>query len=246
MVEKKHYKLLGILALLVLANIINAFIGKETTLEYKMQDAMESHEHENAVIFASNLLQQEPTNQDAIKIIKSSGQILFYLQQAQTKIPEFRVAENKQTGQMFFYVNSPQVTQMDAEANVDNVIVKPEKVYEEFKLARAYAEKARQLDAGFKTTQKFEKKLDEAQSYVLNVLAANAFDAGKQVYAAASSNYQKKASLIDAADDSAYLDKFLAVQSAWAAMETPVAEIKHKINPLLEKMDNYQSIACWL
>ena len=237
MLEKKLYKLWGIVVLLVLANVINAFFGKETTLQYKMQDALESHKHESALIFASKLLKEDPNNQEAIDIIKQSGQILLYLQLSQAKLPEFKVAEDQDTGQVLFYVHSATSPSADFGLASNNLMVGAKKVYEDFKNARVYAAKAKALDSRFKATLRFEKNLDEAQAYVLGVLAANVFADGKSVYNIAFENYDKKSTLINSAASSEYLNKFLAVQSAWAPLETPIETIKQNINPLLDKME---------
>ena len=236
--EIKNYKLQVILALSVLAIIIYAFFSKETTLQNKMQDALEIHDHENALIFASSLLEDEPGNQEAVDVIKESGQILLFLQLAQGKLADLGVAKDQNTGQIIFYVSTEQSSLSDPGGIAENVRVKPEKVYEYIKNATAYVAKAKSLDVGFKTTLKFEKSLNEAQVFVWNILAANVLDVGKSVYSNVFNHYEKKSALIKSATRSEYLKKFLAVQSAWTPMETPIDKIKPTIEPLLNKMDD--------
>jgi len=238
MLDIKQNKLLVFLVLLVVVTVLNLFIGKQTTLQYKMQDALESHDHESALIFASSLLEKEPGNQKAINVVKESGQILLYLQLAQSKIPEFKVIKDQDTGQLFFYKHTTKSSADELVNTADNVMVTPEKVYEEFNSARAYAAKAKDLDSKFETTLNFERRLDSAQTYVLNILAENVFDAGKSVYSIVFKEYEEKSAIINSASSSKYLNVFLKVQSAWAPMETPADEIKHNIDPLLDKMDD--------
>lgn len=212
MLEIKHDKFQIILALIVLAIIISLFFGKQTSLQ-KMQAALDDHKHENALLLASRLLKEEPGHQKAINVIKESGQILLYLQLAQSSFTDLNITEDK-------------------------VLAKPEKVYEDFKKARLYTAKAKALDSGFNTTLNFEKKLDEAQAYVLNILATNVFDVGKNVYSRFFNNFEKKSAIINSAASSEYLDKFLAVQSAWTPVEKNLDKFNNEINPLLEKMDS--------
>lgn len=218
MLEIKNNTILIALMLFMLAFIINLFLGeptteKESTLQNKMQNAMEDQDHENAFLFASRLLEVEPDNQQAVKVIKNSGEILLFLQIAQSSIAEL-------------------------ERDTDKLMDNPEKVYENFKIARVYASKAKFLDVDFETTVNFEKSLDEAQTYMLNMLAAKVLDVGEKVYSNVSNNYKKKSAIIQSASASGYLDIFLAVQSSWAPVETSVNKNKKDFNPLLEKMNN--------
>lgn len=238
MLDIKNNKLLVFLLLLVAASIINLFVGKQTTLEYKMQQALENHEHENALIIASNLLEKKPHNQKAINIIKQSGQILLYLQLAQAKFPHITVVKNQETGRLSFYQYDATFSEAELEDSVDNVIVKAEKVYQYFNSAKAYIAKAKALDAKFKTAFDFEKKLDKAQHYVLNILATKVFDEGQYVYSKVSQDYEKKSAIINSASNSKYLNKFLTIQSAFSPMEISLANIEQTIGPLLNKMDD--------
>ena len=238
MLERKHYKLLVIFAFFVLAIVINEFFLKEITLQDKMQDALNRHDHENALIFASRLLKETPGNRGAIGVIKKSGQILLYLQRAQKEMPDFRVAENRSTEQVEFYVYPVQTASADSGISAENMMVEPAKVYEDIKKAKAYIAKAKMLDPDFKTTLIFEKNLNEAQFFVFKMLAANIFDVGKNVYSDAFKYYGKKSELVESAATSEYLNKFLAFQSAWAPIETPIDEIKKKIEPSLNIMDD--------
>lgn len=238
MLDIKQNKWVAALVLLVAASIIYLFVIKQATLQYKMQDAFEGHDHENALIFASTLLEKEPGNQEAISIIKESGQILLYLHLAQSKFPDFRVVKDEGTGQLFFYLHPTQSSTADSVNTADNVMVNAEKVYADFNIARAYTAKAKDLDSEFNTTLNLEKRLEKAQTYVLNILAANVFDAGNSVYKAVAKDYEKKAAVINSASNSEYLDIFLKVQSAWAPVEITTDEVKQNIHPLLDKMDN--------
>lgn len=212
MLETRNNKIVVFLGLLVTAIVFSLFFGRQATLEYEMQDAMESHDHEKALMIASKVLEEKPGHQEAINVIKESGQILLYLRLAQSKLPDFGVVENKK--------------------------VEPEKVFEAFNTARAFAIKAKGLDSKFKTTLKFEEKLDKAQIYVLNILATNTFEVGKSIYSSVLKDYEEKAAIISSASNSGYLNIFLNVQSAWAPMHKPAEEIKHNINTLLDKMDD--------
>ncbi len=238
MSDVKNNKLMVVLVLIGVASIIYMLVGRQTTLQDKMQNALESHDHENALVFASRLLEKEPGNQNAINIIKKSGQILLYLQLAQAKIPDYRVITDQQTGQKFFYLHNAQIETSDFGGTSNNVMVKAEKVYEDFNTIRAYTAKAKDLDSKFETTLDFEKKLESAQMFVLNIVARNVFDAGKSVYSTVYTEYQKKSEIINTASNSEYLNIFLKVQSAWAPMEMPIEEIKHNIEPVLDKMDD--------
>ncbi len=216
MLEIKNNKLLVVLSLFVVVMFF-LFLDQQTpekkpALQDKMQRAMENHDHEDAFIFASSLLELEPGNQQAIKVIKNSGEILLFLQIAQSSIADIGI---------------------DAE----KIKTTPEKVYELFKKARKYTAKAKFLDADFKTTLEFEERLDEAQGYMLSILAANVLNVGESVYANVFNKYEKKSAIIDSASSSEYLDIFLGVQSSWAPVKTSVEDDKGNFNSELDKMD---------
>lgn len=234
MVERKHYKLFFILAFLILANITNAFFGIESTLEYKMLDALEDHQHENAFKLAGDLLQQQPDHEKAAQIYIQSGQILFDLQQAQQLLPDYRSAVDEQSGEVIFYVAQDAVATQQVQSVKQ--IVQTQQVYEKFKQARMYTDKAKLLDPRFKTTLQLEYHLDLAQTYVLQLLAGNVLSKGEEVYSAVRQNFQSKSALVKAADNSLYLQKFLAVQSSWAPMSISTKEISQQIGPLLESI----------
>lgn len=238
MLDIKQNKGVLALVLLVVASIIYLLVSKQTTLQSKMLDAYEGHEHETALIYASSLLEKEPGNQKAIGIVKESGQILLYLHLAQSKFPDFRVVKDEDSGQQFFYLHPIPSSIEGSGITADNVMVKVEKVYADFNIARAYIAKAKNLDSEFKTTLNLEKRLEKAQAYVLSILAANIFDTGSSVYKVVSKDYEKKAAVINSASNSEYLNIFLKVQSAWAPVGITTDEIKQNIHPLLDKMDN--------
>lgn len=233
MLERKH---LIVLLLFVLAGIL--FFARESTLQDKMLDALNSHEHETALILASTLLQKEPGNQEAIKVIKESGQILKYLQLAQSKLSDFSLVKDQNTGQFIFYQNSAPSSSDNLDNVADKVIVNAEKVYENFSNARAYVTKAKQLDSSFNKTLNFDKSLDEAQAFVLNILATNVVNVGNNVYSNVYKNYQNKEAIMNSAAGFDYFDKLLSVQSAWAPMEISTDKFKNDISPLLKKMES--------
>lgn len=57
----------------------------------KMELALSDHNHEDALIFASQLLEQVPNNKKAKKVIRESGQIFYYLQSAKTLLTQIQL-----------------------------------------------------------------------------------------------------------------------------------------------------------
>ena len=55
----------------------------------RMQVAVNDHDHEQAVLAASDLLQRHDKNKDAVKVLRESGQILYLLRAAQNAIGEY-------------------------------------------------------------------------------------------------------------------------------------------------------------
>lgn len=237
MLNVKNNKLLVVfLVFLVLA----FFINKESTVHDKMRDSFANHEHENALIFASRLLEVEANNQEAISIIKKSAQILSYLQLAKFKLPSFNIVQNRK-GQLFFYSHDTTgtlISKADSGNFNNQAAINTAKVYEYFNMARAYTAKAKTLDSKFKTTLNFEQKLDEAQRYLLAIMVENTLESGSSIYSTIFKEHQKKLAIVNSAANSDYLNILLDIQSAWTPGELSASEIRENINSLLETMDN--------
>lgn len=237
MLDLKNNKLLVFLAFLVVLIGIGLLVGRQTTVSYKMQQAMANHAHENALAMASRLLAQEPNNQEAIATIKTAGQILAYLQLAQANLPNVEAVDDQTSKQLVFYKRStPSATTEAADPN--RVLLQAEQVYADFNQASAYVAQAKALDADFKTTLSLEKKLDEVSSYLLSTVATNTLHEGESIYSKVFKDYTKKSAVISSASGSDYLDQLLTIQSAFSPMEISATTIEQEINPLLDKLDD--------
>ena len=139
--EKKHIAILLIPAiLLAVAGIYNALRSEASKLTANMLEAVEDHEHENALIYASQLLELTPSNQHAQQVIRDSGQIFSYLQEARATFAAYKGLEQSQS-----------ITPGQAV-----------KLYADFDRAKAYIAKAKALDPRFKRSLSFAKTLHEA------------------------------------------------------------------------------------
>lgn len=209
---KKNHILAVAVALVVIIGIYYGTRSEEEKLAGGMQSALEDHEHEEALIYASKLLEIQPGNTAAKKVLKDSGEIFTHLQAARNALSEFWTLK-------------------------DGAAVEPEKLYEGLKQSREHLGEAKSLDSKFETTIEFEEKLDEAQAQLIYIFASLVMEIGDGTVSKASEEYQKNSEIIDAASSSKYLSKFLKVQSAWATVEEPVEVVKQELEGELEKMD---------
>lgn len=209
----KNQVALVVVILLVVVGVYYGSKSKETRLQDNMLDAVADHDHENALVYATQLLKVEPANKKAQRVINESGQIFFYLQAAKSTLTEFT-------------------------AGKDGATVNPKQLYEQFDKAREYTAKAKALDPNFRTVSNFEKSLDNAQTTLIHILSLNVFEAGQSVVEKAGANYRKTSKVMDVAASSRYLSTFLPYQSAWASVDTPIEEIKEELIPQLNAMDD--------
>lgn len=214
---KKYPALAVAVTLIAVIGIYYGTRSEEEKLTSGMQSALEDHEHEEALMYASKLLVIQPGNPAAKNIIRDSGQIFAHLQAARDALSEFWTLK-------------------------DGATVKPERLYEGLKQSRQHLGEAKSLDRKFETTVEFEEKLDQAQAQLIYIFASHVMEIGDGTVSKASEEYQKTSDIIDAAASSKYLSKFLQVQSAWATVEEPVELVKHELEGQLEKMDEMGSL----
>ncbi len=181
------------------------------TEQDKMLSAQADHDHEKALMIADKLLKKNSNNTTAKAVIKKSGQLFNYLQQAKLTLNQFR-------------------------AVADDLSGNPEKLSEGLQKARAYTAKAKSLDPKAERLLAFETTLDEAEHQLAYFLAMNAMSSGQSVISEAANKYQKTTEIVEAANSSAYLAQFLTFQSSGASIGKPVAEIKASIEPHLKQM----------
>ncbi len=214
----KRYPVLAVAAALVIAiGIYYATRSEEDKLTSAMQSALEDHEHEEALMYASKLLVLQPGNPAAKQIIKDSSQILAHLQKARDTLSEFWTLK-------------------------DGAAVEPERLYKGLQQSREDLAKAKSLDPKFETTLDFEEKLDEAQAQLIYIFASYVKEIGDGTVSKASDQYRKTSAIIDSAASSKYLSKFLRVQSSWATMAEPVQAVMQDLRKQLEKMDEVGSL----
>ena len=211
---KKNQIVLAVaVVLLILAGVYYGSIPKETRLQDKMLDAVADHDHENALIYATQLLEADPANTDAKRIISQSGQLFFYLQAAKAKLTEYTVGK-------------------------DDSAINPKQLYAQFSNAREYIAKAKAIDARALAVLNFEENLDKSQATLIHILSTKVFESGQMIVEKAGVNYRKALEIIDVAESSRYLSAFLPHQSAWAALDTPVDEMREQLMPGLDEMDD--------
>lgn len=211
--SKQTQLALVVIILLVFIGIHLEFSSKETRIRDNMLDAVADHDHEDALLYATELLELEPDNNEAKRIINSSGQIFFYLNAAKNLLIEFT-------------------------AGKDDSSVNPKQLYEQFIKAREYIAKAKQIDSRTKAISRFEASLDEVQTTLIQILSIKLFESGQTIVEKAGVNYRKSLKIVDAADASPYISTFLQYQSAWATVETPIEDIRTQLNPSLDEMDD--------
>lgn len=213
MANNKYQGPVIVAVLVVLVAIFYLFVIKEKTSQQSMQDALAKHNHENAVIYAAELLETQPTNQEAKKVIRESGQILFFLQAGRSALSELGpVAEGDSAS--------------------------PAKLYIGLKKSQDYAAKAKALDPQFKRAMAFEKALDEAEIKLVAAIAKNIVGDGKDAVTEAAANFEKASKIVDSAASSSYFAAYLSVQSAWGSFGPSVEKAKKEIDPILKELDN--------
>ncbi|MGH8476983.1 MAG: hypothetical protein ACRERV_02290 [Methylococcales bacterium] len=213
----KKYLVLAVLVVAVLVGFYYATRSEEDKLTSAMQSAVEDHEHEEALAYASKLLELQPGNAQAKQVIKDSSQIFVYLQEARNALSAFWILK-------------------------DGAVVEPEKLYKGLQLSREQLAKAKSLDPKFETALEFEEKLDEAQTQLIYIFASHVQEIGDDIVSKASDQYRKASAIIDSAASSRYLSKFLRVQSAWATVVEPVQTVREDLDKQLQKMDEVASL----
>jgi hypothetical protein len=209
----KRYPILAVaLVLLLVIGIYYATRTEEEKLTSGMENALEDHEHEEAMMYASKLLKLQPDNQAAKKVIRDASQIFAHLQDAIDALSEFWTLK-------------------------DGASVEPEKLYRGLQKSREHLVNAKSLDPKFETTLEFEEKLDEAQAQLVYVFASYVKEIGDGTVSKASEEYRKTSVLIDSAASSRYLSKFLRVQSSWATKDQPVETVMQELQDELDKME---------
>ncbi|MGH8547249.1 MAG: hypothetical protein ACRERU_01335 [Methylococcales bacterium] len=214
---KKYPVLAAALTLLVLIGIYYATRSEEDRLTSGMQNAVEDHEHEEALMYASKLLALQPDNPAAKQVIRDSSQIFTHLQEARDALSEFWTLK-------------------------DGAAIEPERLYKGLQQSRETLRKAKSLDPKFETTLEFEEKLDEAQAQLIYIFASYVKEIGDGTVFKVSEEYRKTSAIIDSAASSKYLAKFLRVQSAWATKEEPAQAVKQELQSQLKKMDEMGSL----
>lgn len=203
--QKTNYQIAAAVLVLILI-----FSGSGSVQD-KMQDAQRDHDHESALIIANKILKQDPNDSNAKAVIKQSGQLFYYLQQAKLTLSHYQTAGNV-------------------------IIADPEQLSEGIKKARGFTVKAQQIDAKAERLLAFESALDQAENQLAHILAVSAMTSGQSVISEATSKYQVTSKIVKAAESSAYLNQLMTIQSSGAAIGKPVAEIKENIEPHLQQM----------
>ncbi|MGR9105292.1 MAG: hypothetical protein ACU843_00015 [Gammaproteobacteria bacterium] len=209
----KKYQILAIaITLFVLYGAYYATRSETEKLESGMLSAFEDHDHEEALLYASQLLGLQPDHSGAKQVIRDSSQIFSHLDDARSALSEFWTLK-------------------------DGAVVEPERLYQGLQNSREHLAKAKSLDPKFETTLEFEEKLDEAQSQLIYIFAFHVKEIGEGTVSKASENYRKASAIIDSAASSQYLSKFLRVQSAWATNAKQNDSGTEELGRELEKMD---------
>ena len=182
-----------------------------------MLDAVDEHDHENALVYASRLLDTDSSNPQAKQIIADSGQLFYYLRAAKSSLLKFTTDNNNSTAD-------------------------PKQLFMRYTKARDYVAKAKAIDPESISVIAFEETLDDAQATLIQILSMSVFETGQAVVDKASSNYKKTQEIVDTAESSRYLATFLPHQSAWGSVNTPIEEIKKDLEPQLDEMDDTGSL----
>lgn len=201
-------KYLIAVAVLVFITIYLASITEQD----KMISAQANHDHEQALLVASKLLKRNPDNIIAKNVIKKSGQLLHYLQEAKLTLNPF-------------HSNNVQLQK------------NPEKLAEGLQQARSYIAKAKAIDPKSKRALAFELVLDMAEEKLTHILSRDALVSGKFIILLASDRYKKITKIVNATKYSTYLQQFLTFQSLGAATGKSASAIKASIKPHFVAME---------
>ncbi len=214
--NKNH--LLGIAILLIAS--VGLYYGtrtEEDKLASAMESAIEDHEREEALIYASKLLELQPGHPQAKRVIAQSVAIFTQLQAAREGLSEFW--------------NRSDAAPLDAET-----------LYRGLQESRKHLAKAKNIDAEFETTLEFEEKLDEAQAQLVYLFASNALAIGNNTVSRASKEYEKISHVFESAASSRYLSRFLSVNSSWSSVGSADPSAKMELEKELVKMNDVESL----
>ncbi len=214
--NKNH--LLGIAVLLIAS--VGLYYGtrtEEDKLASAMESAVEDHEREEALIYASKLFELQPGHLQAKRVIAQSVEIFTQLQVAREGLSEFW--------------NRPDVAPLDAET-----------LYRGLQESRKHLAKAKSVDKEFETTLEFEEKLDQAQAQLVYLFASNALAIGNDTVSRASKEYEKLSHIVESAESSSYLSRFLSVNSSWSSVGNIDPSAKMKLEEELVKMNDVESL----
>ncbi|HFD13197.1 MAG TPA: hypothetical protein ENJ32_12125 [Crenotrichaceae bacterium] len=208
----KNQILLAGLAITVAAIVFYQKINvdSKTSLHDKMLQSVSAHNHENALIYADQLLQIDPSNRKAKQILTNSGQIFYYLQAAKSTLTNFIVNNEPPTD--------------------------PKQLYKQFNKARVYVAKAVAIDPHSLSTTHFEETLDKDQTTLIHLISIDIFNSAQRVIDTAGSSYRKTQKILNTAETSQYLATFLPYQSAWASVDSSHQKVREKTLPELDEM----------
>jgi hypothetical protein len=214
--NKNH--LLGIAVLLIAS--VGLYYGtrtEEDKLASAMESAVEDHEREEALIYASKLLELQPGHPQAKRVIAQSVEIFTQLQAAKEGLSEFW--------------NRPNAAPPNAET-----------LYRGLQESRKHLAKAKNIDKEFETTLEFEEKLDEAQAQLVYLFASNALAIGNDTVSRASEEYEKISHIFESAASSRYLSRFLSVNSSWSSVGSADSSAKMELEEELVKMNDVENL----
>ena len=267
----------------------------------RMELALSDHDHEEALIYASELLKLVPNNKKAKKVVRESGQIFYYLLAAKTLLSQYESVDEEFTvdpqkvsldstlsdedrekslikrsqellAQLDYDAGSPdgiagkktvaaiQKFQEDKEVDATGVTTVAlanmmydslaereeeelkynekmkyaERLFEGFGKAREYAKKARDLDPHFKGSLDFENTIEGAHASLVYIVGVGIYETGQALVSGSATTYSHISELLSLAVSTSYL----SVQSAWSSIEEDIGDLKEKLEPSLDKMEN--------
>ncbi len=213
--KKYQIAVIAAVVLVVIGTIASQSGGG--TLEEKMLDAFDDHEHENAFIYASKILTTAPNQPNAKRVLNESGQILYYLASTKDALANFKTMK-------------------------DGAKVRAEDLYLGLQEARSYTIKAIALDKNYEVAEELGEKLDEAQTTLIYIFAKDVIKVGASAVSTAEATFQRTSDIVDSANSSKYLAKLLPVQSAWATVNTPVNTTKEELGSSIEEMEKMSQL----
>jgi hypothetical protein len=163
------------------------------------------------------LLELQPGHLQAKRVIAQSVEIFTQLQVAREGLSEFW--------------NRPGAAPLDAET-----------LYRGLQESRKHLAKAKSVDKEFETTLEFEEKLDQAQAQLVYLFASNALAIGNDTVSRASKEYEKLSHIVESAESSSYLSRFLSVNSSWSSVGNIDPSAKMKLEEELVKMNDVESL----